>query len=274
MTTRPTTSLYEKYAASGAESYERHFVPAIGDPVARLLVDAARPAPGEQVLDVACGTGAVARLVVDAVDPGGHVSGLDANPGMIDVARRAGPAGIDWHVAPAEDMPLPDEVFDLVLCSMGVQFFTDKVRALREARRVLTPGGRVAWCTPGPTPPLFVAIDRALTAHLGPGASMFVHAVFSLHDPDEARTLMATAGFEGIDVQTTSVPLRVPPPADFFWQYVQSTPLAAAAAELDDEARGALEAEVVERCAPHVDGDASTMEPGLLIVTGHREEHR
>ena len=68
------------------------------------------------------------------------------------------------------------------------------------------------------------------------------------------------------------MPLRVAPPADFFWQYVQSTPLAAAAAELDERARAALEAEVVERCAPFVDGDASVMEPGLLIVTGHREE--
>ncbi len=274
MTTRPATSLYEQYAASGAESYERHFVPAIGEPVARRLVDAARPAPGERVLDVACGTGVVARLVVDAVGPDGRVVGLDANPGMLEVARIASPEGIDWHVAPAEDMPLPDETFDLALCSMGLQFFPDKLHALRETRRVLAPGGRVAWCTPGPTPPLFVAIDEALTAHLGTGASMFVHAVFSLHDADEARALMEAAGFERIDVQAASVPLRVAPPADFFWQYVQSTPLAAAAAGLDEHARAALEAEVVERCAPYVDGDASVMEPGLLIATGDREDHR
>lgn len=269
MTTRP--SIYEKYAASGAESYERHFVPAIGEPVARRLVDAARPAPGELVLDVACGTGVVARLVVDAVGPDGRVAGLDANPGMLQVARTASPPGIDWYVAPAEDIPLPEEAFDLVLCSMGLQFIPDKVQALREAHRVLARGGRVAWCTPGPTPPLFVAIDEALTAHIGPGASMFVHAVFCLHDPDEARTVMEMAGFERIDVQTTSVPLRVPAPADFLWQYVQSTPLAAIAAELDDQTRAALEGEVVERCAPYVDGDAATMEPGLLITTGYRE---
>lgn len=266
------TSLYEKYAASGAENYERHFVPAIGEPVARRLVDAARPAPGERVLDVACGTGAATRRAVDAVGPGGRVAGLDANPGMLEVARTASPQGIDWYNAPAEAMPLPDEAFDLVLCSMGVQFFPDKVQALREARRVLAPGGRVAWCAPGPTPPLFAAIDEALRAHIGPGASMFVHAVFSLDDAAEARALMEAAGFDRIDVQATSVPLRVAPPADFFWQYVQSTPLAAAAAELDKQARAALEAEVVERCAPFVDGDSAVMEPGLLITTGYRED--
>lgn len=274
MPTRPATSLYEKYAASGAESYERHFVPAIGEPVARRLLAAARPAPGERVLDVACGTGVASRLAVEAVGRDGRVAGLDANPGMLEVARTVSPEGIDWHGAPAEDMPLRDESFDLVLCSMGLQFFSDRIQALRETRRVLVPGGRVVWCTPGPTPALFVAIDQALTAHIGPGASMFVHAVFSLNDADEAQTLMEAAGFDRIDVQTTSVPLRVAPPADFFWQYVQSTPLAAAAAELDEQARAALEAEVVERCAPFVDGDGSVMEPGLLIAAGYREDHR
>ncbi len=271
MTIRPTRSLYEKYAASGAENYERYFVPAIGEPIARRLITAARPRPGERVLDIACGTGIAARLAADAVGSEGTVTGLDPNPGMLEVARRSNPTTIDWHEAPAEDLGLPDATFDLALCSMGLQFFSDKERALSETLRVLAPGGRAVWCTPGPTPPLFTEIDRALTDHIGPGASMFVHAVFSLHDATAARTLMQTAGFERIDVETTSVPLRVAPPADFFWQYVQSTPLAAVAAELDEHGRAALEAEVVERCAPYVDGDASVMEPSLLIVTGHRD---
>lgn len=273
MSTRAARSLDEKYGASGAESYERYFVPAIGAPIARRLVHDARPAPGERVLDIACGTGIAARLAAEAVGDDGTVAGLDANPGMLEVARSVSPDRIEWHVAPAEEMPLPDAAFDLALCSMGLQFFADKNRALREMHRVLAPGGRAVWCTPGPTPPLFVAIDEALTNHLGPGASMFVHAVFSLHDADEAQTMMNNAGFSRARVEKTAVRLRVAPPADFFWQYVQSTPLAAAAAELDEQERATLEAEVVERCAPFVDGDASVMEPSLLIVTGHREVH-
>ncbi len=273
MTTPPAQSLYEEYAASAAENYERHFVPAIGEPIGRRLVDAARPTAGERVLDVACGTGIVSRLAAQAVGPGGTVAGLDANPRMLAVARSVTPDGIDWLEAPAEDVPATDASFDLVLCSMGLQFFTDKERAVREMYRVLAPGGRAVWCTPGPTPPLFQAIDEALTNHVGPGASMFVHAVFSLHDADEARKLMEVAGFDRVAVETTSVPLRVPPPADFFWQYVQSTPLGAATADLDELERAALEAEVVERCAPFVDGGASVLEPGLLITTGYRD-HR
>ena len=189
---------------------------------------------------------------------------------MLQIASTVSPDSIDWYESSAERMPLPDGAFDLALCSMGVQFFADKAAALSEMRRVLAPTGRAVWCAPGPTPPLFEAIDRALADHLGPGASMFVHTVFSLHDPDQARTLMATAGFDRIEIETTAVPLRVAPPAEFLWQYVWSTPLAAMAAELDERSRAALEADVVERCAPFVDGDASVMEPGLLTVTGHR----
>ena len=270
MTTQPTTSLYATYAASAAENYERHFVPAIGGPVARRLLQSARPAPGERVLDLACGTGIAGRLALDAVGAEGTVVGLDPHPGMLAVARTVTPDGIEWVEASAEDVPLPDASVDLVLCSMGVPFFSESDRAAREMHRVLAPGGRAVWCTPGPTPPLFQAIDQALTRHVGPGASMFVHAVFSWHDADAARALMQGAGFAQVEVESTSVPLRVAPPADFFWQYVQSTPLAAAVADLDENGRAALEADVVERCASFVDGDASVMEPGLLVTTAFR----
>jgi ubiquinone/menaquinone biosynthesis C-methylase UbiE len=272
VSTQPATSLYENYATSGAENYERHFIPAIGKPVASRLVEAARPLSGERVLDVACGTGIASRLVVESVGSGGTVVGIDADPRLLEVARAVAPAGIDWHEASAEEIPLPDASFDLVLCSMGLQFFFHKAQAVREMHRLLVPGGRAAWCTPGPTPPIFQAIDQALVNHIGPGASMFVHAVFSLHDPTEARTLMEDAGFDRVDVRTTTVPLRVDPPADFFWQYVQRTPLAAAVADLDETERAALESEVVERCEPFVDMGRSTLEPDLLITIAHREE--
>ncbi|MFP5220334.1 MAG: class I SAM-dependent methyltransferase [Actinomycetes bacterium] len=272
MTTRQdtSTSLYAKYAADAAQNYEDHFVPAVGTPFARRLLATARLAPGERVLDVACGTGLVARLAAEAVGPEGTVAGLDPTPGMLQLARSVSPAGIDWYEAPAEAMPLPDAAFDVVLCAMGLQFFEDKLQGLREMRRVLAPGGRAVVSTPGPTPPLFRAIDAALADHVGTEASCFVHAVFSVHDPAEARELFVAAGFDEVEIQTGAVPLRVDPPADFFWQYVQSTPLAAAAAGLDDAGRAALERDVVERCQPFVDGDATVMEPGVLVVTGRR----
>jgi ubiquinone/menaquinone biosynthesis C-methylase UbiE len=272
MTSRSDTSksLYAKYAASAAENYENYFVPAIGTPFARRLLAKAKLVPGERVLDVACGTGLAARLAGEAVRPDGTVAGLDPTPGMLELARSSSPDWIDWYEAPAEAMPLPDAAFDVVLCSMGLQFFEDRIQGLREMRRVLAPGGRAVVSTPGPTPPLFEAIDAALTHHVGPEASCFVHAVFSIHDRAQACELFGAAGFDDVEVETGTIPLRVAPPADFLWQYVQSTPLAAVAAGLDEAARVALEREVVERCQPFIDADATVMEPGILVVTGRR----
>ena len=135
---QPTVS-YRTFSDNAAENYERYFVPAIGAPIARDLVDRAALRAGERILDVACGTGIVARLAAEEVGATGTVAGLDVNPGMLAVARSVIPdqTTIDWHEASAEAMPLPNGVFDVVLCQMGLQFAPDKAAALAEMRRVI-----------------------------------------------------------------------------------------------------------------------------------------
>jgi SAM-dependent methyltransferase len=270
MTMRPTTAPYAKYAATAAENYDRYFVPAIGEPVARRLLDAARPAPGERVLDVACGTGIAARLAFPAVRPEGTVTGLDANPGCSrwHATSALRPSSGSKRRRRTSRCPMPRSTWCCARweCSSSPTGTGRCVRCTACSR----PAGAPHGARRDRSPPLFDAIDRALANHLGPGASMFVHAVFSLHDADEARDLMDAAGFDHVRVDASPVPLRVAPPADFVWQYVQSTPLAAAAADLDDAERAALEAEVVERCAQFVDDDAAVMQPGLLIATASR----
>ena len=248
----PTFS--DSYAQNAAENYERYFVPSIGRPVAATLVEAAALRPGERVLDVACGTGIVARLAAERVLPGGTVEGLDANPGMLAVARKVAPsdAPIAWHEAPAEAMPLPDEGFDVVLCGMGLQFFSDRQAGLGEMRRVLVPGGRLLANLPGPAPPPLEAMAEALARHVSPESASFVHAVFSLHDEREIRSLATDAGFDDVEVRSEPVTLDLPAPADFLWQYVHSTPMVARVAQLDEERREALERDFSERCRDFV----------------------
>lgn len=249
----------EAQARRAAESYERHFVPAIGTPAAADLVEAAELRPGERVLDVACGTGAVTRLAAGRVGPGGTVAGLDPNPAMLAVAREVvrSDTPLSWHEAPAETIPLPDGSFDVALCGMGLQFFSDRAGGLRELRRVLAPGGRLVASLPGPAPPPLQALEETLAEHAGPEAGAFVALVFSLHDPDELRALATEAGFDPVEVGSRRVGVALPSPGAFLWQYVESTPLAAALAGLDEEARAALEGDFVERCAPFVEGGAT-----------------
>lgn len=254
------------------ENYERYFVPAIGAPLAADLIEIAALRPGERVLDVACGTGVVARLAAKLVGAAGTVAGLDANPGMLAVARSTTPPGmaIDWHEASVEAMPLPDASFDAVLSQMGLQFVPDKHAALSEMARVLVPGGRLVLNVPGPTPQLFVIMAEALARHIGAEAAGFVNQVFSLHDPAELRDLTIAAGFRDISVRADTKSLRLSAPAEFLWQYVGSTPLAGAVAQASDERRGSLERDVVARWQALVKGGALMLQVRSVVVTARK----
>jgi len=268
MSQNRTTVSFTTCGGSAPENYERYFVPAIGEPVARDLLDRAALRAGERVLDVACGTGIVARLAAEQVGETGTVAGLDVNPGMLAVARSVTPPeiAIDWHAASAEAIPLPDDAFDVVLCSIGLQFMADKPAALSEMRRVLAPGGRLLLNAPGPTPPPLAVMAEALATHVRPQVAGFVHAVFSLHDPEQLRGLLDAAGFADVVVDRHLKTLRLPPPQDFLWQYIHSTPLADAVAQTGDEARVAIEQHMVAGCEPYVDDGALVMDVGMLTA--------
>src|SRR5207245_11468195 len=119
-------------------------VPAIFARWAADLVDLAGVRPGQRVLDVACGTGAVTRVAAERVGPTGRAVGLDLNPDMLGAARVSSPPAIEWYEGSAVSLPFPDGAFDVVLCQQGLQFFPDRAVALGEMRRVLGSGGRLA----------------------------------------------------------------------------------------------------------------------------------
>jgi ubiquinone/menaquinone biosynthesis C-methylase UbiE len=257
------------YANNAAENYERYFVPVIGAPVAADLVDVAALRSGERVLDVACGTGIVTRLAAERVGLNGTVAGLDINPGMLATARAAAPPGrsIVWYESSADAIPLPDGGFDVVLCGMGLQFFSDRSAALREIRRVLAPGGRLVANVPGPIPPLFEILAGALARYVSSETEPFVRAVFSLHDATTLYDLAAEAGFGHVTVQSAIRTLRIPRPEDFLWQYVHSTPLAAAVAKIDDERRAALKRDITTQCQEVVEDGAPVIRVKMTTLT-------
>jgi ubiquinone/menaquinone biosynthesis C-methylase UbiE len=238
----------ETYGSKPPENYERFFVPAIGEPLAQDLIRSAALRPHERVLDVACGTGIVARLAAQQIDSNGVIAGVDITPGMLAVARSSTPANlpIEWHEANAEDMPLPDDAFDVALCQLGLQFMTDKLAALKEMRRVLLPGGRLILTLPGPAGKLFAVLAEAMGRHIGAETAGFVNHVFSLHDTAKIQQLMNDAGFRDITFRVNDKMLSLPPSKDFLWQYIYSTPLAGMVMQTNEEKLAALEHEIVE----------------------------
>jgi ubiquinone/menaquinone biosynthesis C-methylase UbiE len=259
----------ESYKGTAAENYQRFFVPAIGAPVADDLIAIAGLQPGERVLDVACGTGVVTRLAAERVGAAGSVAGLDINPGMLGVARSATPPAlsIKWQEGNAESLPFSDSAFDVVLCQMGLQFIPGKLTALHEMRRVLETGGRAVISVPGPKPPLFAIMTDALARHFSPQAASFGDLVFSMHDADELKELIRSAGFRNADVQAKTKTLRLPLPADFLWQYIHSTPLAEAAAQAGEAKRAALEREVGAQWQEFVVDGFLALQVGMTTAT-------
>lgn len=257
------------YEGTAAENYQRFFVPAIGAPVADYLIAIAGLQPGERVLDVACGTGVATRVAAERVGAAGSVTGLDINPGMLAVAGSATPSGmsINWQEANAESMPFSDSTFDVVLCQMSLQFVPGKLAALREMRRVLATGGRAVIGVPGPKPPLFAIMTDALARHFGPEAAAFGDRVFSMHDVDELKELMHSAGFRNVEVEAKPKSLRLPALADFLWQYIFSTPLAKAAAQAGDVKRDAFERDVCAQWQEFVEDGSMPLQVGMTTAT-------
>lgn len=268
----PAGSFYESFGGGAPENYERYFVPAIGAPLARDLVEAAALRPGERVLDVACGTGVVTRIAAERIGDEGNVTGTDINPGMLAVARASAPSddSITWHESAAEALPMADEAFDVVLCQMGLQFFSDKSAAVREMARVLAPTGRLVLNVPGPTPDPFSIMADGLIRYADPQTASFVHLVFSLHDAGELRSLLEGASFRAIDVEASPRTLRLPSPEEFLWQYVHSTPMAEAVAKLDDQRRDALERHVCDRWREHTSDEALELSVRMTTATARK----
>ena len=263
---------FRNYGGSAPENYEKYFVPAVALPFAADLLEAAALRPGERVLDVACGTGVATRLAMKHVGPGGRVAGLDVNPGMLGVARSITPpdASIEWHEGAAESMPLPEGSFDVVLCSLGMQFVPDKPGAVREMHRVLAHGGRVVMNGVGPTPPPLTILGQALAEHVNPQAGGFVEQVFSLHDQRELEALVTAAGFRKVAIEPDRSRIALPSPVDFLWQYVHSSPLVGALQQVDDEGRLALERDVLAGWQQFVEDGALMLEVDVVTVTGRK----
>jgi SAM-dependent methyltransferase len=186
-----------------AEAYNEHFVPALFGPWGEKLARLAQLGPGDEVLDVACGTGALTRAVHALVRPGGSVTGVDANDEMLTVARRIEPS-IAWVSGTAEALPFADSSFAAVVSQAALMFFTDKLTALREMQRVLRPGGRLTLAVWDrlDNAPGYAALTQLLAEMFGPATAAAMEPPFALGDTRLLATLFADAGLTGATIDT------------------------------------------------------------------------
>jgi SAM-dependent methyltransferase len=222
-TTEPPESF--QITIEAAEAYEAAFVPTFFAQFAPILCDIAGLDTGQQVLDVACGTGIVARTAAERVGAA-HVVGVDLNQAMLTVARRAGP-GIDWRQGDAAALPLADRSFDAVLCQMALMFFPDRDGALREMARVTDLTGTVAVLVPASLdaqPGYGPFVDMA-ARHAGREARALLTTYFDCGDLDNLTGLFGQAGLHVTDSRTHCGTARFASADALVATEVESTPL-------------------------------------------------
>jgi ubiquinone/menaquinone biosynthesis C-methylase UbiE len=216
---------------SVAESWGEHVdhVEQRAEAVTRLMIEAVAPAPGDELLELACGAGGLGLRIADQVTPGGRVVLSDVAPEMVAIAstraaRRAhvdGPAPqINAQVLDLEEIDLPDASFDIVVCREGLMFALDPVRAASEIARVLRPGGRVAIAVWGPrdrNPWLGVLADAVQQHTAAPVPPPGTPGPFSLGADGALQATLTAAGLEQVSVQQVDVPTH-DPSFDDYWQ--------------------------------------------------------
>jgi SAM-dependent methyltransferase len=139
----PFEELKQRHAVVWSSGRYQGITETIPD-IHRVVIERLDPQPGQRLLDLACGTGAVAEL---AAATGAEVVGVDIAPALIEQARdRAAQRGleIDYRVGDAEALELEDASFDLVASTCGVMFAPDHGAIAAELARVTKPGGRIA----------------------------------------------------------------------------------------------------------------------------------
>ena len=269
MTVMTTSTEPFQIPIEAAEAYEDAFVPAFFAQWAPLLCESVLLKAGQEVLDVACGTGIVARNAARIVGPE-NVIGLDLNEAMLTVAGRVNP-DIDWRRGNVAALPFPDSSFDTVLCQMALMFFPDRPAALREMARVTRPGGSVGVLVPSSldAQTTYKPFVEMAARHAGPEARSLLTTYFVCGDALELMALFEHAGLTSTAV-TSHVGLYTSPSIDAaVATEVESTPLGERITEAVYER---LRIEANEMFAPHVTDEGRLEFPfESLVAVGHRE---
>jgi SAM-dependent methyltransferase len=172
-------------------------------PLSERMLELARVAPGQRVLDLATGRGEPAVGAARRVGPGGSVLGIDVSEPMLamarDRARAEGLGNLELKTMDAAALDVPDASFDAVLVRWGLMYLAAPVEALLAARRALKPGGifvAAVWSEPERVP--YFTLPRKVLAQFRavPPNDLTVPGTFFYADPLRLRRDLGAAGFE------------------------------------------------------------------------------
>jgi arsenite methyltransferase len=191
-----TADLYEAGQASEVPEAAMKASLGCGNPTALAELK-----PGETVLDLGSGGGIDVLLSARRVGPSGKAYGLDMTDEMLELARenqhKAGATNVEFLKGEIENIPLPDNSVDVIISNCVINLSGEKDKVLREAFRVLKPGGRFAMSD--------VVVRGEVPAEVRRSVELWIGCLAGALEDTEYRDKLAAAGFEGIGIQPTRI---------------------------------------------------------------------
>jgi ubiquinone/menaquinone biosynthesis C-methylase UbiE len=241
-------------------------------PARERLLEHAALQPGEHVLDLACGTGAVALEAGRRVGPGGAVLGTDLSERMVALARSAAMAAGCGHVrierADAEDPVEGAGRFDAALCALGLMYVPDPERALHAMAGAVRPGGRVVVAVWGERrrcgwAGVFPIVDARVASEVCP---MF----FRLGTGDALRSAFDAAGLHRVRVDRFDATIRHRDLDEACDAALIAGPVALAVSRFDADVLRAVREEYAESIRPHRQDDGYAIPAQFVVASGER----
>jgi ubiquinone/menaquinone biosynthesis C-methylase UbiE len=262
----------QRYGWDKAASYYELYWQQQLEPAQSKLLEMVSLQPGEAVMDIACGSGSLTFRIAKSVKPNGKILATDISENMITHAAQAAAKielnNLVFKRMDAEDLEIEDELYDVAICSLGLMYVPDTLKAVKEIHRVLKPGGRAAVLVWGQRnrcgwAEIFPIVESRVKSEVCP-------LFFQLGSGGTLKNTFEGTGFTRINVERFSSPLHYESGEEACGAAFAGGPVALAYSRFTDKMKTEAHADYLDSLANYKNGEGYDVPGEFVIAIGHK----